>query len=64
MEKIYKPLRQVEVTYDNGEVITTSMNSELKNSEIHEYFKIGRVFNIGSNGQDLLCKVKSINIIQ
>lgn len=64
MQNTHKPLRVVQVSYDNGHVITTSLNSKLKKSEIHEYFKIGRIFNIGLNGEDLLCKVTSINIIQ
>lgn len=65
MEKIkYKPLREVKVTYSNGEVIETSMASHLTNAEIRKYFKIGKVFNVGKGASDELAKVKSVKILR
>lgn len=55
-------LRCVEVTYECNTVITTSMAAGLTDSEIIDYFKIGRLFNIG-NVEDNLKRVKSINIL-
>lgn len=46
-------LREVEVTYADGEVVTTSMASWLTDKDIHKYFKPGRVFNVGEYGDDL-----------
>lgn len=41
-------LRSVEVTYSDGTVIPTSMASNLTDEQIHEYFNVGKQFNIGS----------------
>ena len=45
--KEFKPLRSVDVTYSNGETISTSMAAGLTDEEIKEYFAVGRWFNIG-----------------
>lgn len=42
-------MKTVKVTYTNGDTITTGINGT--DAEILEYFKRGRVFNIG-NGED------------
>ena len=61
--KKYPELRVVQVTYEGGDVITTSMAGTLTNKEIEEYFKIGRKFNIGSV-KDKIRAVKSIVILK
>ena len=43
----------VKCFYENGDTITTSINGTFK--EAQEYF-LGRIFNIGLNGKDLLSK--------
>ena len=59
----YPELRVVQVTYEGGDVITTSMAGTLTNKEIEEYFKIGRKFNIGSV-KDKIRAVKSVVILK
>ena len=54
-------LRVVQVTYEGGDIITTSMTATLTNKEIEEYFKIGKKFNIGS-GVAILCYVVALLI--
>ena len=61
--KKYPELRVVQVTYEGGDVITTSMAGILTNKEIEEYFKIGRKFNIGSV-KDKIRAVKSVVILK
>ena len=41
-------LRSAKVTYSDGTVINTSLAGHLTDKEIHEYFKIGKSFNIGN----------------
>lgn len=41
-------MRAIKVTYENGDVISTSMAAGLSDSEMLDYFKVGRVFNIGN----------------
>jgi len=62
-KKEYPDLRVVEVTYENGDKITTSMAADLTDKEIKDYFEVGKEFNIGSV-KDLLSKVKSVKIIK
>ena len=61
--KKYPELRVAQVTYEGGDVITTSMAGTLTNKEIEEYFKIGRKFNIGSV-KDKRRAVKSVVILK
>ena len=55
-------LRVVKVTYDNNDTVTTSMSASLTDQDIHEYFKVGKTFNIGTV-QDVCVKVKAVEII-
>ena len=41
-------LRSAKITYSNGTVINTSLAEHLTDKEIHEYFKIGKSFNLGN----------------
>ena len=59
----YPQLREVQVTYQGGDVITTSMNGTLTDKEIEEYFKIGKKFNIGCV-TDKIRAVKSVVILK
>ena len=63
MAKKYPKLRVVQVTYEGGDVITTSMAAHLTNKEIKDYFKVGKKFNIGSN-RDKVRAVKSVVILK
>jgi|TARA_R110000823_G_C15761623_1_gene483013 hypothetical protein len=56
-------LRSVKVEYSNGETTHTDMASHLNNEDIHNYFRIGRVFNIGDGENDLMAKVVKVIII-
>lgn len=59
----YPPLRSVKVTYDTGDVISTSMAAHLSDQQIYDYFAIGKQFNIGSN-TDKLANVTKVEIIK
>jgi len=56
-------LRQVKVTFENGDVIHTSMAKHLTDKQIKEYYAIGKVFNLGTVG-DNLQKVKQVQILK
>lgn len=57
-------MRSVKVTYSDGSELRTSMSKNLSNKEIRDYFKVGRVFNIGSGIKDKLVKVKKVTILK
>lgn len=40
-------MRSAKVTYSDGTVINTSLAANLTDKEIHDYFKVGRAFNLG-----------------
>ena len=58
-----KELRAIEVTYEDGTVITTSMAAGLTDKQMTDYFRPGRVFNIDSV-EDRMVTVKSNKIIR
>ena len=49
------------VTFDNGDIITSAINGT--DEEILRYYRVGRIFNIGHNGEDFMAKVKSAHIL-
>jgi hypothetical protein len=53
-------MRTVEVKFENGKKITTSINGT--DEEIKNYYKVGREFNIGDGVEDDMQKVKSVQI--
>lgn len=53
-------MRKVTVYYDNGKVITTSINGT--NTEIQNHFRIGRYFNLGSADKDKIQRVEALTI--
>lgn len=55
-------LRNVTVEYENGDFVNTDMAAHLTDEEIYDYFKIGKVFNIGSGENDNLQAVKNVTI--
>ncbi len=60
----YKALRAVEVKFTNGDKLRTSMAAGLTNAEIRAYYKVGRVFNVGSGEKDRMTRVKSVRILK
>lgn len=56
-------LRRVKVVFDNGDVINTSMAAHLTDEEILDYYKVGKVFNLGSGELDNLQKVKEVILL-
>jgi hypothetical protein len=54
-------MRVVKVTFSNKDTITTSINGT--DSEIRDYYKIGKVFNLGVV-DDKLVKVVSVEILK
>jgi len=48
------------VTFDNKETIITRINGTDK--EIKEYYRIGRVFNLGCGNKDFMTRVVSVKI--
>ncbi|MEK6829505.1 MAG: hypothetical protein AABY15_05210 [Nanoarchaeota archaeon] len=57
-------LRGVKVTYSDGTVIPTSMAAHLTDEEILNYFKKGKVFNIGNGELDNMQAVEDVEIIR
>ena len=52
----------VDVHYSDGSKMSTSMNPNLKDSEIKDYFKVGRAFNIGEGPLDKIATIKKVKI--
>jgi len=52
----------VDVHYSDGSKISTSMNPDLKDSEIKKYFKVGKAFEIGSYPIEKIATVKKVKI--
>ena len=52
-------LRAIKVTYSNGDVVRTSMAANLTDEEMLDYFRVGKVFNIGSVKDNLQKVVKA-----
>jgi len=48
-------MKVAQVTYDTGDIITTEINGT--HEEIHEYFAIGKLFNIGHWEHDKCARV-------
>lgn len=59
----YQPFRVVKVHYSNGDSITTEMAHGLTDEQINDYFRIGRVFNVGSGEHDVMAKVVKTEIL-
>ena len=55
--------RSVKVTYSDGTFITTSLNPNITDSEIKDYFKIGRTANIGNADKDKIVTIKNVEIL-
>ena len=55
-------LRNVTVKFDNGNIINTDMAAHLSDDDINNYYKIGKEFNVGSNGKDKMSKVFDVII--
>jgi hypothetical protein len=63
VEKKYPKLRFVKVVYSDGSKVETSMAAHLSDSDIKEYFRIGKKFNIG-NAEDKIVSVKKVVILE
>jgi hypothetical protein len=53
-------MRAVNVTFSNKDIITTNINGT--DSEIKDYYKVGRIFNLGSV-EDKMAYVVSCEIL-
>ncbi len=63
LKKVFeKNMKSVKVTYDTGDVETTSVNGAMSDEEIKDYFKIGTEFNIGSV-EDKMATVTDVEIL-
>ena len=57
-------MREVKVTYENGEEMYTAMAKNVTDEEIRNYFKIGTPFNIGYGEHDRMEIVKKVEILK
>lgn len=64
MSKTTNSRRLVKVFYANGINITTSMAEGVTDEQIHDYFAIGKKFNIGEGGNDDLQAVTKVMILE
>jgi hypothetical protein len=55
-------MRSAKITYSDGTVINTSLAGHLTDKKIHDYFKVGKKFNIGRGSYDNLQTVVSCEI--
>lgn len=55
-------MREVRVTYSDGNVIETNINGT--NKEIKEYYKVGKIVNIGDGARDKLVKIRKVEILK
>lgn len=55
--------RVVVVTYESGDIIPTQVAEGITDEVIYEYFKVGRVFNVGCV-TDRLSAVKKVEILK
>jgi hypothetical protein len=55
-------LRSAKITYSDGTEITTSLAGHLTDKEIHDYFKVGSLVNIGDGPRDNMQKIISCEI--
>ncbi len=63
LKKVFeKNMKTVKVTYDTGDVETTSVNGAMSDEEIKDYFKVGTEFNIGSV-EDKMATVTDVEIL-
>jgi len=62
-----KPLRTIKVTYlgEDGKIFddVTSMAAHLTDSEMLDYFKQGKWFNVGNCGNDYMALVQKAEVI-
>jgi hypothetical protein len=58
------PLRAVEVRFTNGDKLSTNMAAGVTDAEIRAYYKVGRIFNVGSGPKDRMTRVKSVRILK
>lgn len=63
LKQAYPKLREVRVTYADGDVVETSMAAHLTDQDIHDYFKVGKYFNLGSGDRDNMQKVEKVEIL-
>lgn len=57
-------LRTVKVEFQNGDSLTTNMAAHLTDDEINNYYKPGKLFNLGVGGKDKMVKVKKAIILE
>ena len=55
-------MKTVSVKYSNNSTIVTIMAEHLTDEDIRRYFAIGKPFNIGCGGNDLMATVESVII--
>jgi hypothetical protein len=55
-------MKTVEVEYTNNIKIVTSVNPQVSDAEIKNYFRIGSIVNVGNGENDRLEKIISVNI--
>ncbi len=57
-------LRSVQVSFSNGDTITTSMAAHLSDEDIRNYYAVGKVFNLGKGDKDNKQKVTKVDILE
>jgi len=61
---VLKELREVEITWSNGNKTKTSMAQNLTDEDIKKYYAVGKKFNIGSGPNDRMVSVKNVKILK
>jgi hypothetical protein len=57
-------MKSVIVKYTNDVTIGTSVNPDVSDEDIRQYFKVGSIVNVGDGEYDRVEKIVSVNIIE
>lgn len=64
-ESIHKEkLRTVKVIWSDGSSMTTNLAARLSDDDIKQYYKKGKIFNIGSGAKDKMVTVRDVQILE
>jgi hypothetical protein len=56
--------KTVQVEYTNNVKITTSVNPNVSDVEIKNYFRVGSIVNVGNGEYDRMEKILNVNILK
>lgn len=55
-------LKSIKVFFDNGDYLVTSINGEVSDKDITDYY-VGKLFNLGQGGNDLMVRAVRVEFL-